>query len=300
MKKRRSAKRTPSVQARMLIAATCIFFISMTSHANDNALAHKLFEQGHYAQAAEIFTDPAWKGVALYRSEQWWRAAEAFVRADDADSHYNLGNCYVKLGYYSLALEAYQRALDLENTHEDARFNAELMLTLLENEDEAQQGDAVLKPKEIERVDSKDEKESSAASGGDKNNESGESAEKQKERDGTESTEETREDAQQGKTGDSTNSSRANDENDGTSEVSGLSNEHQDEARASGKSDSEQGSDDSQAAGMRMAIETEQANEQWLNQIRHDPYRFLQKRIELEKLRRAANGQSPPEGGSPW
>ncbi len=51
--------------------------------ADDNLLAHRLFEAGDFVRAAEIFTDPAWKGVALYRSDQWWRAAEAFVRAND-------------------------------------------------------------------------------------------------------------------------------------------------------------------------------------------------------------------------
>ena len=73
-----------------------IFFVLLStafsqSHANDNILAHRLFEEGNYVQAGEIFTDPAWKGVALYRSSQWWRAAEAFVRANDAVSAYNLG-----------------------------------------------------------------------------------------------------------------------------------------------------------------------------------------------------------------
>lgn len=270
------------------------------AQANDNTLAHRLFEEGQYAQAAEIFTDPAWKGVALYRSEQWWRAAEAFVRANDADSHFNLGNCYVKLSYYELALEAYQRAISLDASHEDARFNADLMLALLEQEDQPEEGSGLLQPKELEQVQSDNDKESGTASGGEKDSNKGESETKDKDREGTESAEETREKAQQGKTGKSTEQSKNNLGNEGSSEVRGLNDQHQEQAQASGKSDSEQNAEQSQAAGLRNSIEAEQATEQWLNQIQHDPYRFLEVRIELESQRRIANGQAPPEGGSKW
>jgi len=270
------------------------------AHANDNQLAHRLFQEGKYAQAAEIFTDPAWKGVAMYRSEQWWRAAEAFVRANDAESHYNLGNCYVKLSYYELALEAYQRATSLDPTHEDAKFNAEIMLALLENDDNAEQAAGLMQPKELERIESDNEDESTKASGGEKDNDSGESNQKEKDRDGTESADETVEKADQGKTGNSTKKSKKDPGNNGTSEVKGVNEQHQEKAQASGKSDSENNSDESQASGLRNTLEAEQATEQWLNQIKHDPVRFLKKRIELETQRRAANGQAPPEGGSNW
>jgi len=271
-------------------------------HANDNLLAHKLFKQGQYAQAAEIFTDPAWKGVSLYRSEQWWRAAEAFVRANDAESHYNLGNCYVQLSYYELALEAYQRALALDPGHEDAQYNMELMLAVLEQKKNTDQESGLLQPKELENIESEDEKESDSgkASGGEKDHSSAGSDKKEKEKSGTESKEKTLEDAQQGKSGNSSEKSKQNAGNQGSSDVKGVNDQHQEQAQASGKSDSVQRTDDSQAAGLRNTLEAEQATEQWLNQIQHDPYRFLVKQIELEMQRRAASGQAPAEGGSQW
>ena len=64
---------------RILLALTLTGFMGV-AHADDNAVAYRLFEQKRYAEAAELFTDPAWKGVAMYRSDQYWRAAEAFVR----------------------------------------------------------------------------------------------------------------------------------------------------------------------------------------------------------------------------
>jgi len=230
------------------------WLVVSATYANDNQLAHRLYQEGKYAQAAEIFTDPAWKGVAMYRSEQWWRAAEAFVRADDAQSHYNLGNCYIKLSYYELALEAYQRAISLDPNHEDAKFNADIVLALLENDDEPQDGAGLLQPKELDRIESDNDEKSGKASGGEKDDNSGDSNKKEKDRDGTESADETIEKADQGKTGNSTEQSKKDPGNNGTSEVKGINDQHQEKAQASGKSDSEQTTDESQAAGLRNKI----------------------------------------------
>ena len=128
---------------------------------DDDLLAHELYRQGRTAEAAELFTDPAWKGVALYRSGQWWRAADAFVRADDPLSAHNLGNCYVKLGYYALALGAYRRALAADPALEDARHNAALMVRLLELEADEEDGASArsASSEEIERIDGGEEPE---------------------------------------------------------------------------------------------------------------------------------------------
>jgi len=135
---------------------------------DDDLLAYRLYQQGDFAQAAEIFTDPSWKGVALYRSSQWWRAAEAFVRANDAQSAFNLGNCYVKLGYYALALDAYQRALSIDPELEDASINADIVRELLmdEENENSEQGGRQPSGDEIEQLDNDDEREAGAGQGG--------------------------------------------------------------------------------------------------------------------------------------
>jgi len=111
----------------VFLVLSLLWLAQNNAMANDNLIAHRLFKQERFAEAAEIFTDPSWKGIALYRSAQWWRAAEAFIRADDPQSLHNLGNTYVKLGFYELALEAYLAALKKQTDFEDARFNADLM-----------------------------------------------------------------------------------------------------------------------------------------------------------------------------
>lgn len=57
--------------------------------------------------AAEVFRDPAWRGVALYRAESYGPAATAFRQAD---AQLNLGNAEVRAQRYAAALEAYDIA----------------------------------------------------------------------------------------------------------------------------------------------------------------------------------------------
>ena len=280
---------------------------------DDNLLAHRLLQEGRAAEAAETFTDPAWKGIALYRSGQWWRAAEAFVRAEDPVSAYNLGNCYVRLGYYALALEAYQRALGGDPALSDAARNADLMRQLLAEERSGEQGGGSQDGEEaIDRLerdpaapapdggagdeDEQDEDDETTPPGatpsdspadagaGDEPNtqdptgdEGQTRGEGRTHRDATRRTDGTGE-AQGGQTGEPAEAARAGGASDGA-------------ARALG---------DDVAAGLRAQRESEQADEQWLNRIRHDPARFLDKRIRLEMRRRIAAGQSAPAGGDGW
>lgn len=270
--------------------------------AEDNLLAHRLFEAGDYARAGEIFTDPAWKGIALYRSEQWWRAAEAFIRANDAVSAFNLGNCYVKLSYFELALDAYQQALSMDPSLEDAAFNAELMRQLLAVEDEQdRQGGRQPSGDEIERLDTRDDRrERGSGEGGEEQSETGDSDPTQQSDEPGEQSMNESEDAHAGEGAQaSEQETPASDEN-GSGALNGEASDEEAANRASGGSELDTPSADSQAAGLRTALETEQATTQWLNRINHDASLYLQRRIRLEQRRRQAAGQAAPEGGSSW
>lgn len=285
------------------IAVPVAFLLCVQVHASDdNIIAHELFTEGNYAQAAEIFTDPAWKGVALYRSEQWWRAAEAFVRANDALSQYNLGNCYVQLSYYELALDAYMRALSIDPEMSDAKHNADIMRQLLAMKNNNKSGQQALqsREKEIDRIKSESEEESGSNAEGDEQTIPGDNQTGSEE----ESTQvkETSADAQDESDG-GNRSEQTTEELDGEAgaeNVDGLTDNSETENRPSGGSEADTALEQSQSSGLRTALEQEQATEQWLNQINHDPYRFLQSRIELESARRQAAGQSAPAGGSSW
>ncbi len=286
------------------VAALCILLslFSQSLRADDNVLAHRLFTQGKYAQAGEIFTDAAWKGVALYRSSQWWRAAEAFVRADDAVSAYNLGNCYVQLGYYALALDAYLQALSIDPTLKDASHNADIMRQLLaQDEKEKQRGGRNPDGDEIEKLDT-DAKpdEQGSGQGGNEQSDIKETPTGSSEEQGIQ-TMGPQPDAQAGEGGEANKQELADaDDQQGSGAVNGETSDNTTANRPSGGSDTDTPAEESQAAGVRTSVESEQATTQWLNRISHDSQLYLQRRIKLEIKRRRASGQTAPEGGSSW
>ncbi|MFK8081427.1 MAG: tetratricopeptide repeat protein [Granulosicoccus sp.] len=288
----------------ILLMATGLLNTPQTYSADDNLLAYRLFTQGDYVRAAEIFTDPAWKGLALYRSSQWWRAAEAFARANDALSTYNLGNCYVQLGYYALALDAFQQALSMDPALEDAQHNADIMRALLTRDDEQQErGGRQPSGDEIDRLES-DSPEDQGARGedGEKQASGGENAPGESSDDGTHSMGPDGQ-AQAGLGGEANkNNERPDDsEGEGSGAIDGKAAEQEPQnGRPSGGSETEEPTALAASAGMRTELETEQATTQWLNRIQHDSQRFLQRRLKLEQKRRNAAGQSPPQGGSTW
>lgn len=68
--------------------------------------------------AVPFFTDPAWRGIALFRAGRWEAAAEAFTQAR---AFHNLGNAEAHAGRYAAALEAYDIAIAAGDA--DARVN---------------------------------------------------------------------------------------------------------------------------------------------------------------------------------
>lgn len=271
--------------------------------SNDNLVAQRLYEAGRYAEAAEIYTDPAWKGIALYRSEQWWRAAEAFVRANDPDSLFNLGNAYVKLGYYALALEAYQSAIALRENFTDAQFNAQLMRELLAEtgENDGQSG-LQRQGQELDRVESESSKQGNQSPADD--NENSEPTDKPpgESSSANENRADSADGGREGGSGETDEQHAQQPENNSppTGNVAGTQSLTEAQDNPAGGSETESETADAQAAGQRSKLDAEQATEQWLNQINHDTARFLQRRIALEMRRRQASGEAAPAGGSQW
>lgn len=283
----------------MKVRALAIALLLTTGDAaaDENAVAYRLYEQGRFSEAAEIFTDPAWKGVAMYRSDQYWRAAEAFVRADDAVSIYNLGNCYARLGYYELALQAYLNAGERDPALLDATANADVMRRLIAARDgEGRQG---LQPK-AQKIDEADARPDEKGNNGEQGEETGKAEQRRNDATGDDARQsDAQAQAADGKSG--AGADRRTDEGlAGQADVAGRQGETDPADNASGGSESDSAPRPDQAAGMRNRLEAEQATEQWLNRIRDEPAKFLKARIALEALRRAASGNAPPAGGSTW
>lgn len=85
-----------------------------------------LFKKGEYSAAAEAFQDPLWKGMALYESGNFKKAAGAFARRDTAEAHFNQGNAQVMHGTYEAAIASYDRALEKRPDWKEAKENRDL------------------------------------------------------------------------------------------------------------------------------------------------------------------------------
>lgn len=94
---------------------------------NSDQLGESALQQGDAEKAAELFNNPEWKAAAEYKSGQYQQAAERLSEIDTAEANYNRGNALAKSGQLDEAIKAYQRALEQNPEHEDAKHNLELL-----------------------------------------------------------------------------------------------------------------------------------------------------------------------------
>jgi Ca-activated chloride channel family protein len=109
---------------------------------NDNQIAAEKLQQQQAQQAAQLFTDPQWKAAAQYRAGDYAQAAQTLEHIDTADAQYNRGNALAKLGRPRQAIEAYQRALQLDPSHEDAKHNKQLLEQQQQKQNDEQSQDS--------------------------------------------------------------------------------------------------------------------------------------------------------------
>jgi Ca-activated chloride channel family protein len=104
----------------------CSLFTDHLPLLTPDQRAHRLFQRGQYAEAAERFTDPMWKGVALFENGDFKEAAGVFAGFDTAEGAFNHGNALVMLGKYEDAAARYQRALELKPAWKPPVVNLEI------------------------------------------------------------------------------------------------------------------------------------------------------------------------------
>lgn len=96
--------------------------------------AQQLFSAGNSKDAAQKFTNPAWRAAAQYRSGDYDNAAQTLMNLHSADAHYNRGNALAQAGKLQDAIAAYDAALKDNPTMGDAKFNRELVQKQLQQQ----------------------------------------------------------------------------------------------------------------------------------------------------------------------
>ena len=96
------------------------------------------FTEQDYQTAAEKFKSNSWKGSALYRNQQFEQAAEQFAQNQDFSSYYNQGTALAKAGQFQQALDAYQKALELNPENDDLQHNIKVVEQLLKQQQSSQ------------------------------------------------------------------------------------------------------------------------------------------------------------------
>jgi Ca-activated chloride channel family protein len=94
--------------------------------------------QGNTTDAAELFSNRAWRGIAQYENGDYEAAAENFASLESADGYYNQGNALARFGHLEEAVAAYDRAIELDPAMEDAKINRDLVQRYLEEQQQQQ------------------------------------------------------------------------------------------------------------------------------------------------------------------
>jgi Ca-activated chloride channel family protein len=107
------------------------------------------FEHDHLPQAAALFVDPYWKGVAAYHAADFNLALASFARLQSPQAYFYLGNIYVRRFKFDQAIAAYTQALKLQPQFPEATANLALAIALQKDTEDAEKNAPEVKPDEI-------------------------------------------------------------------------------------------------------------------------------------------------------
>jgi Ca-activated chloride channel family protein len=246
-------------------------------------------ETAQAERAAELFENPEWRSAAQYRAGQFEASAGSLANIDSAAGHYNRGNALAKAGQLPAAIGAYDRALELDPSNEDARYNRDLVEQFLEDNPQQQQP--------------QNQGQGEQGQQGDSDQSQGQSGEQQEGSEGAD--EQQSEQGQQGETGESQASDGAQEQPD-PSDAEQPGEEGAEQNANAGEQASEEAT--ANAAGPEDVEEwaSEQAAEQWLRRVPQDPGGLLRRKFlyQYQRLGVDQNGNRVVEGPAaeqrPW
>jgi Ca-activated chloride channel family protein len=246
---------------------------------NKDQQAQRELERGNPADAAALFEDPEWRGVAQYRAGDYGGSARDFAEHGDTRNLYNLGNAMAQQGEYDSAIDAYEQVLEMNPDNEDARYNLDFVRNLKEQQEQQQQQG--------------DDQQSTQNPGGEGEQSEGEGEQNQE---GSESASQ----SQQSQEGEGS----PRDEEMNEEDLQALQEELQRAAEEAEQGQEPQQLSEAELAELRQQQEQQQAMEQWLRRIPDDPGGLLRRkfRYQYQRYGRDQEGKEiwPDDEVQPW
>lgn len=106
---------------------------------NADQRAHKALLEEKPEEAKNLFESPEWKASAAYRNGDFEESASIFAQNQRADDWYNQGNALAKAEKLDEAIAAYDKVLELQADHADAKFNQDLLKKMKEQQEQQNQ-----------------------------------------------------------------------------------------------------------------------------------------------------------------
>lgn len=254
---------------------------------NKDQQAKKMLEQGDAEQAAELFKDKQWQGIAKFESGNYAESVKSLTGVNNADAHYNRGHALAHDGKLEEAVAAYDKALALDPNMEDAKKSKSIIEQLLQQQ-QNQPGDG-----QGENGDQQqDGSNSDQSKGSNSENQPGQESD----------SEPGQQDASQAQTSDESGQHSQTEQN---SDGEASAEDQQSLASSENEPGAEQNENDSApplSEAEQLSAQQSQALQQWLRQIPDDPAGLLRRKFQYERQLRQRDGTvvESEEDGQIW
>ncbi len=250
---------------------------------NKDQQAQKALEEGAADDAAALFENTEWRGVARYRAGDYSRSADEFAEGGDTRNLYNFGNALAQKGDFDAAIDAYEKVLDVEPGNEDAQFNLDYVRKLKEQQQQQEQ------------QTQGDDQQSTQNPGGDGQQSEGEGEQNQE---GSEGQSQSDQQSQE------SDSMQRGEEEMSEEDLQALQEELQRAAEEAQQGEQPQQMSAAELAELRQQQEQQQAMEQWLRRIPDDPGGLLRRKFRYQYQRYGKDQEGrdvwPDDEVQPW
>jgi Ca-activated chloride channel family protein len=268
---------------------------------NKEQRAEKALKTDDAETAANMFKKQDWKGVAEYKAGQYKNAVDTLSNPnlDGIENMYNLGNAYAFNGQIQEAIDEYEKVLEKDPNHEDAKHNRDLLLKLMSKNQENQSSERNKQDEDMKNQSEKDKQSSQDKHNQDNNDQnSGNNNDKNEQPDNSNNDKQ----KSQGQNQDKNRQQNAQNQNNQNGKDNSSANNNEEEKKDKDKQQQNQNEENDDAddnkqkaspnpvqsyegedtpAKTHIMTEGEQATEQMLGKIPDDPGGLLK-----EKLRR--------------